>query len=145
MRLPPGLRLSCEDCPSREQRALIEDALGAFNAALIPDQPFTSFGIFVRDDADATAAGLIGNTYAGWLFIALLWVREDLRRAGIGRMMMAEAERRARQRGCHSIWLDTFSFQAPGFYAKLGFREFGRLDYPPGHQRIFLQKQLSAE
>ena len=46
--------------------------------------------------------------------------------------------------GCHSAWVDTFSFQAPNFYPKFGYREFGRLDYPPDHQRIFLQKQLSC-
>ena len=42
-------------------------------------------------------------------------------------------------------WLDTFSFQAPEFYSKFGYREFARLDYPPDHQRIFLKKQLIAE
>jgi hypothetical protein len=41
--------------------------------------------------------------------------------------------------------VDTFSFQAPEFYRKLGFREFGRIDYPPEHQRIFFQKQLGTE
>jgi hypothetical protein len=41
--------------------------------------------------------------------------------------------------------LDTFSFQGPEFYPKFGYREFGRLDYPPGHQRIFLKKQLTRE
>ena len=44
-----------------------------------------------------------------------------------------------------SAWLDTFSFQGPEFYPKFGYREFGRLDYPPDHQRIFLQKRLTAE
>ena len=42
-------------------------------------------------------------------------------------------------------WLDTFSFQAPEFYPKFGYREFARLDYPPDHQRIFLKKQLIPE
>ena len=74
-----------------------------------------------------------------------MWVRADLRRGGIGRWLMQEAERRGRDLGCHSAWLDTFSFQAPGFYAKLGYREFARLDYPPDHQRIFLKKRLIAE
>jgi hypothetical protein len=44
---------------------------------------------------------------------------------------MDRAEIRARERGCHSAWLDTFSFQARGFYEKLGYEEFGRLDCPP--------------
>jgi hypothetical protein len=58
---------------------------------------------------------------------------------------MASAEARALERGCHSAWVDTFSFQAPGFYPKLGYQAFGELDYPPGHKRIFLQKRLGAE
>ena len=55
---------------------------------------------------------------------------------------MGDAEARALERGCHSAWVDTFSFQAPGFYPKLGYTVFGELDYPPGHKRIFLQKRL---
>jgi len=58
---------------------------------------------------------------------------------------MAEAEHHARAIGCQSAWVDTFTFQAAEFYAKFGYREFGRLDYPPDHHRIFLKKQLTAE
>ena len=57
---------------------------------------------------------------------------------------MGDAEMRALERGCHSAWVDTFSFQAPGFYPRLGYEVFGELDYPPGHKRIFLQKRLAA-
>src|ERR1700733_13030693 len=46
---------------------------------------------------------------------------------------------------CHSAWVDTFSFQAPGFYPKLGYEVFGELDYPPGHRRIFFRKHLEAK
>ena len=55
---------------------------------------------------------------------------------------MAQAEARAIARDCHSAWLDTFSFQARGFYEKLGYEEFGRLDYPPMHKRHFMRKLL---
>ena len=68
-----------------------------------------------------------------------------LRRSGIGTRLVAEAERHALAFGCHSAWLDTFSFQGPNFYPRLGYREFARLDYPPDHQRIFLKKQLIPE
>ena len=89
-------------------------------------------------------AGLGGETYSGWLFIRYLWVSDALRGKGIGRELMGSAEARALERGCHSAWVDTFSFQAPGFYPKLGYQVFGELDYPPGHKRIFLQKRLGA-
>jgi GNAT superfamily N-acetyltransferase len=142
MKLPPGLRLSVEDRPSAPDEDLIGEGLGEYNAAFLRDKSYAYFGLFVRDDAGAINAGLIGHVYAGWLFIKYLWVHADLRRGGIGRGLMAEAERRGAALGCHSAWLDTFSFQAPEFYRKLDYREFARLDYPPDHQRIFLRKPL---
>jgi GNAT superfamily N-acetyltransferase len=145
MDLPPGLRLSFEDQPSWEDREVIDDGLGEYNKPFLRDPSYAYFGIFVRDDAGAIRAGLIGHVYAGWLFVNLLWVHEELRRRGIGQGLLAEAERRALALGCHSSWLDTFSFQGPDFYPKFGYHEFARLPYPPDHQRIFLKKSLIPE
>jgi GNAT superfamily N-acetyltransferase len=145
MKLPSGCRLSFEDRPSAQDEDAIGERLGEYNAAFLRDNSYAYFGLFVRDEAGVIHAGLLGHAYAGWLFIKYLWVHADLRRAGIGSGLLAEAERRALALGCHSAWLDTFSFQGPEFYPKFGYREFGRLDYPPGHQRIFLKKQLTRE
>jgi len=145
MDLPPGLRLSFENDPSREDRNFIDDGLGAYNASFLPDNRYSYFGIFVRDETGQIRAGLIGYCYAGWLFVNLLWVHANLRRRGIGQRLLAEAERHAIEFGCHSSFLDTFSFQGPDFYPKFGYEEFARLDYPPGHERIFLKKRLKAE
>ena len=145
MELPPGLRLSFEDRPSWEDRETVDEALGAYNEPFLDNPGYSYFGVFVRDEGDTIRAGLIGNCYAGWLFINLLWVEAALRRSGIGRMLVGEAERHALVFGCHSAWLDTFSFQGPEYYPRLGYSEFARLDYPPGHQRIFFQKRLKPE
>jgi GNAT superfamily N-acetyltransferase len=145
MDLPPGLHLSFEEDPSWQDREAIDDALGHYNAPFLEDSRYSYFGIFVRDEAAKIRAGLIGNCYAGWLFINLLWVEAALRRSGIGSGLVVEAEQHARIFGCHSAWLDTFSFQGPDFYSRLGYREFARLDYPPGHQRIFFRKQFNTE
>ena len=148
MELPPGLRLSFEDNPSWADREVIDKGLGAYNAGFLRDSRYSYFGIFIRDAAGTQGtirAGLIGNCYAGWLFVALLWVEADLRRQGIGHRLMAEAERHAGEFGCHSAFVDTFSFQGPAFYPKLGYVEFARLDYPPGHERIFFRKRLRPE
>jgi ribosomal protein S18 acetylase RimI-like enzyme len=51
--------------------------------------------------------------------------------------------RRAAERGCRRVFLDTFSFQAPGFYQKLGYQVYGRAeDWPDGHAHLFLRKDL---
>ena len=142
MDLPPGLRLSFEDQPAWSDREVIDDALGEYNKPFLRDPTYAYFGIFVREETGMIHAGLIGHIYAGWLFVNLLWVHADLRRRGIGQGLLAEAERYAVGLGCHSAWLDTFSFQAPGFYQKLGYTVFGTLDYPPDHKRFFLQKRL---
>jgi GNAT superfamily N-acetyltransferase len=144
MDLMPGLRLSFENNPSRDDREFIDESLGHYNAPFLRDSSWSYFGIFVRDEAGAIHAGLIGHCYAGWLFIALLWVHADLRRHGIGSGLIAEAERHAIEFGCHAAYVDTFSFQGPDFYPKFGYSEFARLDYPPDHHRIFFRKQLSA-
>lgn len=145
MELPPGLRLSIEDRPSAKDQEVVDEGLGEYNDPFLNHPSYASFGIFVRDEAAAIRAGLVGQVYAGWLFVKLLWVHAELRRTGIGSCLLAEAERRALALGCHSAWVDTFSFQGPNFYPKFGYRKFGRLDYPPDHHRIFFQKRLLPE
>src|SRR5258708_25815838 len=131
--------------PSVQYREWSDEAHCAYKAAFLQDNSYDYFGLLVRDDADSIRAGLIGNLYAGWLFINLLWVHSDLRRTGIGSELIAEAERRAIAFGCHSAYVDTFSFQGPEFYPKFGYEAFGTIDYPPDHKRIFLRKHLIAE
>jgi GNAT superfamily N-acetyltransferase len=143
--LPAGHRLTIEPEPTIEDRRVLSDALGVFNEPFLPNADPHSVAVLVRGPNGELRAGLDGFTYAGWLFIRYLWVYADLRRSGVGRRLMAAAEAQARALGCHSAWVDTFTFQAPNFYAKLGYREFCRLDYPPDHQRIFMQKQLLAD
>lgn len=87
--------------------------------------------------------GVVAVIYWDWLFIDLMWMEEDLRGRGYGSRLLTLVEDEARQRGAKNAYLDTFSFQAPEFYKKHGYRLFGELcDFPPGHRRYFLTKQL---
>jgi GNAT superfamily N-acetyltransferase len=87
--------------------------------------------------------GLFGSTYYSFLHVDLLFVPKNLRGAGLGKDILERAEHEALQRGCRGSWLDTFDWQARGFYEKLGYTLFGTLEnYPPGHTRFFLTKLL---
>ncbi len=56
---------------------------------------------------------------------------------------MRKAESEIRKRGERHMYLDTFSFQAPDFYGRLGFKAFSKLkDFPKGHDRTWFKKAL---
>jgi GNAT superfamily N-acetyltransferase len=75
--------------------------------------------------------------------VELLAVPEEHRGAGYGIRLMEQAERIARVNECIGLWLDTYEFQARGFYEKLGFEVFGTLDdHPVGQRRFFLRKRF---
>ena len=97
----------------------------------------------VRGAKGRVLGGLILQSYWKESYVELLWLSEKARRLGYGRRLMLEAERRARRRGSRLLHLNTYSFQAPGFYEKLGFRRFGGMaGSPRGASRHFYVKRL---
>ena len=97
----------------------------------------------LRTPDQKIVGGLIGKTYWNWLYIDLLFVKEELRGRNYGHCLLQAAEDEARRRGATNAYLDTFSFQAPEFYRRHGYQIFGELNnFPAGHRRYFLTKQL---
>ncbi|MDR3529090.1 MAG: GNAT family N-acetyltransferase [Rhodopila sp.] len=102
-------------------------------------------GFFLKNTRGEWLGGLTGYIWGGWLHVNFLWVTEPLRGQGQGTRLMDAAEAFAKERGAFAATLETHSFQAPGFYLKRGYAEFGRLDdYPPGHAKPFLSKRLDV-
>jgi GNAT superfamily N-acetyltransferase len=136
-------RLDTVEAPGEAERAAVVAQLTAFNAenGYPPDtQPLA---VLLRDGAGEAVGGLWGKTGYGWLFVEFLSVPEALRGRDFGSSLMAAAEALARERGCVGAWLTTFSFQARGFYERLGYTVFGELENSPGKNvRIFLRKRL---
>jgi predicted N-acetyltransferase YhbS len=116
--------------------------LRAYNVAAVGKPEHRPLTLTIRERGKIVG-GLVGETYFGWMFVGLLWVSEKHRGKGCGSSLIQAAEAEARNRGVRNVYLDSFSFQAPAFYAKLGYREFGRLkEFPPGHDRVWLTKAL---
>lgn len=138
------LTLIVPDTPDDSDREAVLAPLRAHNIAHAGDAGSRPVAILLTNKSGARVGGLWGRFSYGWLFVEYLSVPEAHRGADHGTALMARAEKIAREQGCVGMWLDTFSFQARGFYEKLGFTVFGQIDdFPPGHQRFFLQKRLA--
>lgn len=135
--------ITVTDAPSEAERDAVLAPLRAHNAALVGPTGHRPFAALLRDEAGRVVGGAIGHSRHGWLYVELLFVPEALRGRGLGEALMAAAEAEARARGCRGIHLFTATFQAPGFYERLGFRCLGALpDHPPGHQDRWYAKEI---
>lgn len=129
-----------------EHRAAILAPLADYNQRSAPPSKSEDVVITLIDDNGTPSGGLIGRTAHDWLFVEYLSVPEQTRGAGAGRKLLKEAETLAISRGCIGAWLDTFSWQARGFYEKCGYSVFGALEnHPVGHSRFFLRKLFSEQ
>ena len=100
-------------------------------------------GIFLEDENGKKLAGLTGETFGNGLCIRFLFVGEPLRGRGRGSKLLTAAGSEAQRRGCKYAFVDTFSFQAPAFYEKHGYREVFTLEeHPYTGKRHYYTKEL---
>jgi GNAT superfamily N-acetyltransferase len=137
------LRITIPDKPSEADREAVAAPLRAYNIDRAGDPQGRPVAILLTDADGDHVGGLWGRCAYDWLFVELLAVPEEHRGGGLGQALMEQAEIVARSHGCIGIWLDTYEFQARGFYEKLGFEIFGMLeDHPAGQKHFFLRKRL---
>ncbi|NEB75149.1 GNAT family N-acetyltransferase [Streptomyces sp. SID14478] len=130
-------------------QSLLQDTNTAASPALrhlrgTPAERETPLQVWAWERDGALAAGLDAHTWATWLHVNLLWVADRHRGAGLGSRLLAEAERTAREeRGCVKSRVETWDFQAPGFYRQHGYDVVAVVpDYPPGVKEFTLTKRL---
>lgn len=151
MMVEQGLNLTIEH-EDTGLGAEIHQRIRAHNRTFHREHYFTEGGyevgsepyiLALRDFDGEMVAGLSAETAWDAMFINDLWVAPALQGQGIGSDLMRQAEAEAHERGCRFVWLQTFSFQARGFYEKLGYRVVGTLeDYPPGQAFYTMRKDL---
>jgi GNAT superfamily N-acetyltransferase len=135
------------ETPDPQIRAALSALMLTYNESRTGPSGFALLAVTL-DDAQTgqMIGGLWGRTVYDWLFVEFLFVPEHLRGRGLGTALLRKAEEAALARECIGVCLDTFDFNAPGFYAKLGYEEFAVLDSPRrGFKRHFLHKRLAAK
>lgn len=137
------MRIELDPSPAPEALQTIHDGLRRHNNGFALTDGDSSFAIFLRGADGSILGGIIAKAGRGWLKIGTTWVDESVRRQGFGRQLMETVEAEGIRRGCHGAYLDTFSFQSPEFYQKLGYEIFGTLEaFPDEYKRFFMRKSL---
>lgn len=98
---------------------------------------------FLAFDDHELIGGACGFTRYNWYFLEILYVNKMYRDKDVGSNLLKEIEKFARENGLSGVRMETWSFQARGFYEKNGYTVFGELkDHPPGTTYYFLKKEM---
>ena len=139
-----GINLEVCAIPDAAQLLPIEEGLNNFNDLMTGVSDRQQLAVLIRSNTNGEVlGGMQGRSSLGLLFIDLFYLPPELRRMGVGTEILFRFEEEGRKRGCTAAFLYTISFQAPDFYKKHGWEEFGRIDCKPeGTSRIFMKKTL---
>jgi GNAT superfamily N-acetyltransferase len=123
----------------------LADRIYEFNAKATGYVDGQLLGGYIRDDAGDVIAGIHGHTWGGCCELSHVWVDERYRGQGLGAVLLRSAESEAVARGCDRVVLATHSFQAPGFYERMGYeRKYVIEGRPKGYADIVYAKVLQA-
>ena len=126
-----------------ETQAFLAERIYEFNSKVTGYFDGESFTATRQDDSGNIRAGICGYTWGGCCYVSYLWVHESERGHGLGTALLRTAEEHARKRGCKVVFLATHSFQAPGFYERLGYTQQAVVkDHPVGYASLVLAKGL---
>ncbi len=121
----------------------IEDHLHEHNSLATGRHDGEGLGFVIRDEGERVVSVAAGYTWAGVSELKQMWIDEAYRGRGYARALLNAFVAEACRRGVRRIWVASYDFQAPGFYRKLGYRQFGKLkDFPKGHARMWFTKAL---
>lgn len=100
------------------------------------------FGIYAYNGEKLIggAYGFIDDCY--WTYLDLLLVDEKYRSNDIGTYLIKQVEKFAQENKCVGIRTETWSFQARGFYEKMGFTVYGELENHPPHATDYFLKKV---
>ena len=133
--------ISVERTVGKTKKAVL-DGLISYNNEKMGKQKYKRLAISLRV-GDKIVGGIVGEVWTAVLFIQLFWMEQKFRGKDYGTRLIKAIEDEAKRFGATRSYLDTMSFQAPGFYRGCGYEEFGSIEgYPEGVTRHWFTKAL---
>ncbi len=140
------LRIESQLDPTNADVEAIDRGLHSYNQRSADLDAIRRFAVYARQADGTLAGGALARWWGAACELMQLWVDQPLRRQGVGASLMQRVETLAIEHGCCLIYLDTFSFQAPEFYQRLGYETACRFDgFPDGGSKFILRKALITQ
>jgi len=125
-----------DDAECQELRTFLADRIYEFNAKETGYFDGLLLGGCIRSETGEIIAGFNGHTWGGCCELSHVWVHERHRGQGLGTALLRSAEAEAVARACVRVVLAIHSFQAPGFYERMGYeRKYAIEGRPKGRTR----------
>lgn len=138
------MNLELTNSPSPDAVRIIRRGLSAFNVAKVPellDLPDEDYLVILYEDNEIVG-GAICEFDWGWLYTDTLWVDENKRGKGYGKIIMESAETYAVKCGVNHSYLSTSSFQAKPLYESVNYSVFAEIENrPKRHTWYWLEKR----
>lgn len=100
-------------------------------------------GDFIIYDNDNVIGGALGTIIFGWYHLTDFCINEQYRNKGLGSKVIKKIEEFAKENNALGVKIDSWNFQAPKFYQKLGYTVWGEFkDCPPGTVHYYLYKKF---
>src|SRR4030095_12084158 len=132
-------KVSVERTIGQAKKAVLGGLVG-YNTEKMGKQKYKRFAVSLKERGKVVG-GIVGEVWTTVLFIQLFLMNQKYRGKDFGTKKAIEDE--ARKFGATRSYVDTMSFQAPGFYRNCGYEEFGFFEgYPKGVTRHWLTKAL---
>ena len=126
-----------------EDKKTMVDGMLAYHASKGHPRKTETYSVALKDSQGRLLGCVIVSFLWNGMHIDSLWVDESLRGNNYGTKLLEMAEKEGVKRGCTIAYTDTFTWQAPEFYKKLGYKEYGRLeDFPVGNTLTYFFKNL---
>lgn len=135
--------LTIEGEPNESDMKVLVEGMLTYHAGKGHPRKVDKCSILIKNNEDKLVGCVMVSFLWNGMEIGSLWVSESMRGQGLGQKLMEMAEAEGKKRGATFAYTNTFTWQAPGFYEKLGYKLYGKLeDFPVGNELSYYRKDL---
>lgn len=143
------LRLICRNNePTPKDKKVIRAGMLAYHASQghIRKEKDETISVIIKNQENKTVGGIVVSFRWGAMHIETLWIDKTIRNKGWGKKLIETVEKEAIKRKCHLSYTDTYTWQVPKFYEKLGYSVYGKLnDFPKENSLTYYAKRLDKQ